>query len=52
MSNETRRKVLQALTETCVALERAMRYSPEFRDMPLIAFYEGHIAKLKAMLAN
>lgn len=52
MTNEQRARVQQALTETHTALDRAMRYMPEFRDMDLIGFYHQHIAKLEGMLAE
>jgi hypothetical protein len=32
-------------------LDRAMSYSPEFRDTKLIEFCNSHIAKLTDMLA-
>ena len=51
MTIETRRRIEQALAETIEALSRAERYSYEFRDHALIAFYVKHIEKLKTMLA-
>ena len=51
MTQNQKNRVMQAMTETQDGLTRAMRYSPEFRDTKLIAFYEAHIVKLAAMLA-
>jgi hypothetical protein len=52
MTDYERRKVQQALEETRTAQKRAMRYSPEFRDQELCAFYVRHIAKLEGYLAT
>lgn len=52
LSVEHKRRVVAAMVETQTALTRAMRYSPDFRDNELIAFYHRHIAKLNAMLAS
>lgn len=52
MTENQRKRTLDALTETCEALEKAMRYQPHLRDEKLIAFYESHIAKLEKMLTN
>jgi hypothetical protein len=46
MTQDQRRRVEQAIDETQRGLARAMRYSPEFRDMKLIGDYERHTAKL------
>jgi hypothetical protein len=51
LTDEMRRRVTQALAETQHALKRALRYSEEFQDKPLIHGYETHIAKLRDMLA-
>jgi hypothetical protein len=50
MTQNQQRRVIQAMTETQDALNRAMRYSPDLRDMKLIAFYNEHIASLTEML--
>jgi len=52
MSTEQRRRIEQALAETITALERAERYSPDLRDVPLIAGYRKHIERLNGMLAG
>jgi len=52
MTAEQHRRVEQAIKETQRTLERAMRYSPEFRDAELIAFCHQHIAKLVEMQAK
>lgn len=51
MDTERRKRIEQALAETIHALARAERYSPEFRDSKLIAFYVEHIKRLQSMLA-
>ena len=48
---EKKRRAIQAIKETERALERAMRYQPQFRDNKLISFYEKHLEKLHAMVA-
>lgn len=50
LSENERRRVIQAMGETQHSLTRAMRYSPEFRDHNLIAFYHRHIQKLTDLL--
>ena len=45
-------RVASAILETEQALARATRYSPEFQDVELVAFYVSHLDTLKAMLAN
>lgn len=50
MTANQRRKVLQALTQTCELLEKEMRYSPDLRKPDYIAWLEKHIAKLESML--
>jgi len=50
MTQDQRRRTIEALAETNGLLEKEMRYQPQFRKMDQIAFYERHIAKLTAML--
>ncbi|HEX4173967.1 MAG TPA: hypothetical protein VHY82_15975 [Acetobacteraceae bacterium] len=52
LTQDQRRRILQALDETRHAKGRAMRYSPEFRDHDLIAFYDRHILKLTTALST
>lgn len=50
MNIEQRRRVEQAMDQTQRALVRAERYSPQFRENDLIAFYHRHIQKLTDIL--
>ena len=50
MTNNQTNRIAGAITETQEMLARAMRYSPEFRDMKLIDFCIAHIANLTDML--
>lgn len=51
MTKEQEKRVIGAMVETQRTLDRAMAYSPQFRDQKLVAEYEAHLAKLSAMLA-
>ena len=50
MTQDQIRRTIQALDETNRLLDKEMRYSPEFRKMDQIAYYERHIAKLVGYL--
>jgi hypothetical protein len=52
MTNEQRKRVLSAMTETCRQLEKAESYMPKFQDKNYIESLKAHIAKLEAMLAS
>jgi len=51
LTKEHERRVIAALAETQRTLDRAMFYSPQFRDHKLIAECHAHLLKLNAMLA-
>jgi hypothetical protein len=52
MTPERVRRISQAIGETQRIIDRAMRYSTEFRDHKLIETSEQHLVKLQTMLAN
>ena len=43
MTQNERRRTIEALAETNRLLEKEMRYQPDLRHMDMIAFYERHI---------
>jgi hypothetical protein len=45
-------RINQALTETRDALAREMAYRSDLRNIEMIEFYNHHIVKLEAMLAE
>lgn len=47
---DKRRRLEVSIDETLVLLDKANRYSPEFRDLPYIAELEAHRSKLVAAL--
>ncbi len=49
-SPEYRKRTAQALTETCQMLAKEMRYPEDLRKPERVAFLEGHIKKLEAVL--
>jgi hypothetical protein len=50
MTEERRRRIRVAMIETQTTIDRAMRYSPEFRDHKLIATYQQHLTNLQSLL--
>jgi len=50
LTTEYTKRTEIALNDTKKALDKAMRYSEDLRDMDLIAGYEKHILKLKNIL--
>jgi hypothetical protein len=50
MTQDQRRRVVEALAETNRLLEKEMRYSPHLRKLDQIAFYGRHIVKLAGYL--
>ncbi len=50
LTQDLNRRIIEALDETNRLMAKEMRYSPEFRKMDQIAFYERHIVKLTAAL--
>jgi hypothetical protein len=52
MTDNQRQRIIQSINETTVILERANRYSPEFRDHDMIRSYEAVINRLLNCLAT
>jgi len=52
MTENQRQRIIQSINETTVILERANRYSPEFRDHDMIRSYEAVINRLLNCLAT
>ncbi len=52
MTKEQEKRIIGAAVETQRTLDRALTYSPQFRDQKLIAECETHLEKLAAMLAS
>ena len=52
MTEQQRLRVVRAIAETQTGLDRAMRYSPEFRDLGLISSYEKHLVNLNKAIAT
>jgi hypothetical protein len=50
MTQEQRRRTIEALAETNRLLEREERYLPHLQKLDVIAFYKRHIAKLTGYL--
>lgn len=50
MTQDQRRRTIEAIAETNRLLDKEMRYQPQFRKVEQIAFYERHIAKLTGYL--
>jgi hypothetical protein len=51
MTDDQRKRLPAALSETQRTLDREMKYMPHLRDTKLIAFCTNHIATLKEMIA-
>lgn len=51
LTNEQTRRVQQSIAETQRALDKELGYREDLQDAKMVAFYRGHLATLRGMLA-